>query len=1225
MAKHVTVRFAWHDDKWDGRICRDPERNIYCTGNYSLLSPRLQRRIQIDTESQHKHQKISKCLKESNYAPPCYWCINALGNEKHEVKEAHPFSDRGKSSNEWSNVPPIEYSLDEFSIFSWNFKLGYAEKGSYQRYVPPEELERRTTNYLLDLGSGNSIAFFYANYSNPITADDYKYLLLGAGLIKKTKPPKKYEIPEKTIRKVRAQPRMENTPETAWQFQILMEPENTIIFPYADYLSLIEQYQADATEQWKQLDEVALKIEEKTLIPHFKYVSMHLPHDKAIYLLYSMRQSIRQMKKHEIVKSSVLNEIENKIKKLLEVAWKERGKYPGFNNVAFLTLRNDFDREHLQDLVPKIKEYLEKHYGSIENFLDQTKEADPNQSASGSIANALRILGSNMDRLKFLSMFDFSIRQYENIQQIINRLGFETVKKNPYLLLENYNYDFHDTWNIEESDYGLGLYQIDIPLIPDPSFVKRDALHYSRSPERLRALVSKILYDIARDEGSSYCTRKDIIQKIEKYPLYYINEKLQVDVNLLANYEKQVIFKEKFVIIADIREDEVSYQLKALKDIETIIEQFTFRMLKKKHEINPEQIKQMLNKELANSAAKSISLSEKKKLYGNCLRNGLFIISGKAGSGKTQNVANLIKEFYEKRKLPVFVFTPTGKANLVVRRRLKDINLHREKNIRVSTIHRFLYRALSDFYMEYSIRRSDIAHIGELIEELLDGRLERLNEFKALAKNWTFRPKVVVIDESSMVDEILLAVLLSMINIDALEHLILVGDERQLPPIGVGRPFVDLIYYLKQKGLEENYIHLESSLRFDQTKNIGKLSELFGGQEEPSPVEIEAALNSSDDTFQTHYFSNADELRTKTANILEEIGCPSTEKPLFDLLADTFENEQGLNLDKIQIITPRRIGDYGSMAMNQKIILNGKFDFAPKTKLICEENIYFNPRKGSRILGLANGSIGYIKRDGDLHFDEIQELNDEYGPESVRYGLVSQIKSEIKSSAKIERKIDLGYAITVHKAQGSDFEHVILAFSQMSPFITRELLYTALTRPKQKLHFLISGDLKDSIAQILTKAYTNSAIEQRKTLLFGNKLSPFKPYQLKLKDGKILEVDSKIERIIARILDQLDIEFEYGPKEFLSEYRIKPDFRLQINGQTYYVEHLGNMNNQSYRERWLRKLAIYKDLGLINVLITTSESEENTDIDENVKKLIKDVKSNQIKKTEGYSMHHYEI
>ena len=445
------------------------------------------------------------------------------------------------------------------------------------------------------------------------------------------------------------------------------------------------------------------------------------------------------------------------------------------------------------------------------------------------------------------------------------------------------------------------------------------------------------------------------------------------------------------------------------------------------------------------------------------------------------------------------------------------------------------------------------------------------------------------------------------------------------PPIGVGRPFVDTIYHLKQKGFDENYVHLESSLRFDQAKNIGKLSELFSGHEEPSPLDIEETLKSIDDTLQVHYFCNNEELKRVITEILESIGCSNSQESLFNMFAKTFECQDSLNLDKIQIITPRRVGDFGSMAINQKIILNGRIEYAAKTKLICEENIDFNARKGVRVLGLANGSIGFIKSERNVHFEDIPELIEEYGFESVNEGLLNQVRDDIYNSSKTERKIDLGYAITVHKAQGSDFEHVIFAFSQISRFMTRELLYTALTRPKQKLHFLIQSDLKDNIAQILIKVFSNSAVEQRKTLLFGNKISPFKPYEITLKSGKILEVDSKIERIIARVLDQFDVEFEYAPKEFLTEYRIKPDFKLRIADQVFYLEHLGNMNNLNYRERWLRKLPIYKDLGLMDNLVTTSESEEKTDIDENIRCVIDNMKREQLRKTQGYSHHHYEI
>jgi exodeoxyribonuclease V alpha subunit len=1017
LTKHTTVRFAWHDDNWNGGICKDPERNIYCTGNYSLLSPRLQRRIEIDTEICYKGKKISEPKKECNYVPPCYWCLNALGKERYEVEDRHPFADSGRMSSEFKEIPPLKYELDGFSVFSWNFKLGYAPKGSPQRYVSPEELKTRTSNYLDEIEDGRSIAFFYANYSNPITADDYDYLLLGAGLVKGTRQPQEYEIPEHLVERMRSQRAMGNFPKDAWQFQILLEPSTVFLFPYNEYLDLIAKSKIDATEQWKSLDEVALRIEEKTLIPHFKYVSMHLPHDKAIYLLYSMRQSVRQMKAHNLVKASTLIEVEGKISGLLGHAWKVRGKYPGFCNVVQVILKNDFDRENLRELIPKVKEHVIRNYGSIEAYVEKAPDKTGKSSASGEIARSLRILERRMEYLGFLSMFDFSIRQLENLQKIIDTFGLQTIKENPYLILENYNYEFSDTWNIEESDYGIGLYQIDIPMIPDPTYANWEALHDARSPQRLRALVSKILYDIANEEGSSYSTRNDIVQRIEKYPLYYINEKLHVDVSLLSDYEKQTIFKDRFSIIADIREDDVTYQLRALKDIENIIEQFIERILKKTNKVDPDKVEGIIKRECDVSKGLKLDLVEKRKLYTDCLSNGLFVISGKAGSGKTQGVAHLIAEFFNTRKLPVFVFTPTGKANLVVRKRLKDLKLHRENKIRVSTIHRFLYRALSDYYMQYAMRRGDISHLEELISELLDGKLERLSEFRSLALNWSFNPKVVIIDEASMVDEVLLAILFSMINPESLEHLILVGDERQLPPIGVGRPFVDLIFSLKQKGLEQHYIHLESNLRFDQTKSIGRLSELFSGQEEPSPIDIEDVLKTPDESLEVHYFSDAKELGNITATILENIGCPSTGKPLFEMFAETFETESELNLDKVQIITPRRIGDFGSMTINQKIIMNGVISYAPRTKLICEENMYFNPKKGGRVLGLANGSIGYIVNHGNFHFDDIPELIEDYGLESVEKGLLSQVRSEVYNQSKTERKIDLGYAITVHKAQ----------------------------------------------------------------------------------------------------------------------------------------------------------------------------------------------------------------
>ena len=65
--------------------------NFYCRGNYSLLSPRIQKRINLEIEEKTANSKISEVIGENDYFPPCYWCINALGEETCIIKDPHPF------------------------------------------------------------------------------------------------------------------------------------------------------------------------------------------------------------------------------------------------------------------------------------------------------------------------------------------------------------------------------------------------------------------------------------------------------------------------------------------------------------------------------------------------------------------------------------------------------------------------------------------------------------------------------------------------------------------------------------------------------------------------------------------------------------------------------------------------------------------------------------------------------------------------------------------------------------------------------------------------------------------------------------------------------------------------------------------------------------------------------------------------------------------------------
>ena len=978
---------------------------------------------------------------------------------------------------------------------------------------------------------------------------------------------------------------------------------------------------------------MSVPINDGTLIPHFKYVSMHTPQDKSIYLLYLIKKSIKNIKNHKLVDHQEIVDDEAKIDKLLKVAWETRGQYPGFRNVLEVILKNDFEHDHLQDVVDELILLINEKFGGIKKFINSSINID-NSQLPINLDKAIRVIERRKDLVKFLALFDFSIPQIVNVIKIINKKGFETISKNPYQILENYYYDECDNITDNSSDYGIDLFIIDIALIPDPKYADWATLYDANSPERLRAVVSKVLDDTAKQDGNSCLTKTEILKRIEGYALYYIIEKLGLDIDLFSEIEKQSLFKERFIITNSLQGEPI-YQLKKIRDIENIIEQFVNDTLKKKYVLEKRdfQIIDRIVTEEKNKFKDKIDINERKQLYENSIKNGLFVLSGKAGSGKTNSVVNLIKKFRDDNTLPIYVFTPTGKANLVIRNRLKEQNLSNEKLITVSTIHRFLYRQLFEYFDALNPqRKGEVIRLSELVEEILDGNLEALNEFVGLSKSYRFSPQVVIIDESSMIDELLLAALFSMINPDRLKHLILVGDEKQLPPIGLGRPFVDIIYNLKKKDMVTNMIHLNSNLRFDTSAKLGLISEFFSGDKAPLPPEVDGILE-EDKTLSVQFFNNGNQLKEKIKTILLEISNAKPDNNLSNMFAQALEDKGELNLEKIQIITPRRVGSFGSWIINMNLIRDGNLEFTPKSKLICEQNIYVSPDSnwnGKKILALANGSSGYVKADNSLKFDDIDDLFQEYQLKGkwIDYNSVwRQIYSKTMGEynvLKSEKKIDFGYALTVHKVQGSDFNFVILVIPEISPFIVRELIYTAVTRAKQKLFVLINENLKEELAKVLIQTFENSSIEQRQTLLFDYKLTPYRPYPLKLKNGEIIEVKSKIEFMIAKKLDQLDVQFEYEPQEFLQDFHIKPDFKISIGGKFYYLEHLGRMDNFSYRNRWHLKFKIYGKLGFSDILITTSENDSRSNIEENVSVVINDIKLKSIKKTEGsYSKHHY--
>lgn len=1236
--KHITIRVAWHDNKWNGKICKNPSENVYCVDNYSLLSSRIQRRRNIEIEEKFKGKSISEVKNNSAYIPPCYWCINILGEEKHTIEDTHPFGD---TSNKFSVIPPLNEILKPFSVFTWNFKLSFTTTGVYKY---PPDLEDRVKKYIKNIEPTKSVVFLYANYSNPVTGDERKYLVLGAGLVREEiEFPKKYDIPEELYEDINR--KMPVFPKIAWQFQVPLDPELTFILPYHEYLQFIERKDGTKREdKEKWLEDITVKVDDPTIIPHFKYVSMYIPHDKTIYLLYKLKKSISKLKEHGVISIEQIESYEKKVDKLLEIAWRERGQYPGFENLIAIKLENEFTNDKIEEITRKLKMFIVKKFGSIDEFLNDNKNIFTLKCEDPEIETAINIIKSQFEVFTFLARFDFSKQQFKNIIDFIGKKGFNNFKANPYSILEEYFYDIKDDdWDIDNNDYGISVYHLDIALIPDTKYANWRALYTAKSLERIRALITLILRNAAQTDGHTYLSRDEIIEKIKDYPLYYIQQDFEIDQLLLSEYESDPRFKEQFKVISI--DGQVIYQLKSLEKIERIIEEFIEKVKRVEYDVDQHIVDTLVRKDiekfkyrLRDDNAREYFKRERTELYQKIFSNKLVVISGKAGSGKTSAIINLIDVFKRQRKTPIFIFTPTGKASLVIRKRLKEVELDNDPKITTSTIHRFIYRELFERTRQLSRERmKEIFKLADLVDKIFDGHYEFINDFNKLARRWQFNPKVVIIDEASMVDEVLLCLLFSLINPSTLQHLIIIGDDKQLPPIGIGRPFIDLIYYLKNQGLESKYCHLSTNLRFPLTDNrcakIEKLAELFRSDKEPLLEDIHEITKSADDTLEISYFRDANDLKNKLKQIIFEIDGQEQKndtESLWELFTHIFEPNGKFNynnLEKIQIITPKRVGKFGSTVVNREIVLEGQSRIPAGTKIICEENQYWEPERNKRILALANGSIGYITKGGYVKFVDIDELFNIFRTRRAIRNIIDRLKKIKLELLNQKEATDIpytpAYAITVHKSQGSDFDYVVFILSERSSFITRELLYTGFTRAKTKMYVLVHKDLKDELYELFRTAYINSQIELIHTLLFGHKQSPFKPYLVRLKNGDKIAVRSKIEYIIAKTLDSFGIEFVYEPEDF-AENHIKPDFKIFLENGEFYWEHLGLLNNDWYKNRWFKKYKIYEDIGITDFLITTSEGEEPKDVESQIRKIIEDLKGDNLRVTDGsYSKHHY--
>ena len=460
-------------------------------------------------------------------------------------------------------------------------------------------------------------------------------------------------------------------------------------------------------------------------------------------------------------------------------------------------------------------------------------------------------------------------------------------------------------------------------------------------------------------------------------------------------------------------------------------------------DVNSGKIRDCLNKLFPAENCAIDEVDWQKVSVANALNKAFSIIAGGPGTGKTYTVTKLLAALVMLSQAPlkIALVAPTGKAAQRLSESISNAVLGFKELIEPKVL-------------------VQIPELAQTIHRLL-GVIPNSPNFKHCQEN-LLSIDVLLIDEVSMVDLPLMARITRALPPQC--KVILLGDADQLPSVAAGSVLADLspnksaIYskknanYLAEvtgyKGLKssnktyvDHVTFLTKSRRFDGKGEIGQLaSAVINGDNQLSWQILQKAQELAE---QQSNHSQLHWLASENNDWLSRL-VQTYYKPLKhqDSLADAFRllarfrilcatRVGTTGVEKLNILIENiLLGHHASRAVSQSITSNDQQSLYHAKPIMISENDYR--------LGLYNGDIGLIWKNSAGHLMAVFEKeNGEY---------MSVIPSRLPSFETV-------YAMTIHKTQGSEFEHVAMILPNQSDnqLLSRELLYTGITRAKQKL------------------------------------------------------------------------------------------------------------------------------------------------------------------------------
>lgn len=1225
--QHLTIRVAWHDDQWNGRVCVAPSLNGYC------LSLNRIRRDRDDTKEERLAGRSWHSLKRGEL-PPCIAESGGFMSDKEWMRSFDPT---------FLNALPASYSkprkttvrVEPYTALAVPFRWMLRENqrridDSLPEPLPTDETSPLPTSWVFNrarqealgaqffgqLTPERSLVFFYCKEGHPL-GDSISRLIVGVGRIQAIGRQGYYDSDDETT-------------YPFWDRKIhhTIRPVGSdgFLLPYHDYLASTGDTDEDMRRR-DLLETIAIAVD-PAHYPAFRYSSELATSDVALSTLMRCLDAVRLVRMHGIAHGS-WDQREQWVNDQIATTWRDRGEFPGVGS-ALEALGLRIGTSLMLDLMRNGQVRPGANPWPIIDALLRGTQPAPLPSYEPHLA-PLRPVWANLsderrNLLYLLARFDLSPEQarrwYEPSERMkitLTSCSDGEILENPYRIAEaDLGDDVSPTISMEVIDRGLfpddaiGIH--DPPTAPTPFKDRNDI-------RRIRGALVTILRDAA-EAGDVLLNMEDAIERLRKLPIAHPPRNVGVD--WLTAYQAQLADTVAVFAVAAGGQDNPSVSVVQLTKLRKR-EDFVRRVLQGRTAAPIESLQVDWRALLIEAIGDAYqprnkrhhsALEEQATALEHITTHKLSVLTGHAGTGKTSVMGALLR-CQRLREDGILLLAPTGKARV----RLEQTA---GKNAEEPRVHAY---TIAQFLNE--LKRYD----GEHQRVLFTG-----NSSYKLART-------IIVDEASMLTLDDLAALLLALDLSHVQRFILVGDPNQLPPIGVGRPFADLVAYLDMLAdagaapiATDTVDFAESAAAGAQGKLSVEVRTRSGNApsdalrlaswftREPQPVNADrifdqvmagAHLNDLDISF----WKTPEDLRQRILEKLQTyLGLEHhTDIAGFDRALGIGEGGHILfdtpdSIEHFQILSPTRMQPYGVYDLNRWLQRRfrsdeirrahswggkslGQEEIVFKDKVIQVRNewlwMYDHQRQRRLRTALANGEIGIIAG-GQGNYMDVAFSGRAY--QTAGYKVSSYVDSECP--------LQLAYALTVHKAQGSQFDIVFVVIPEKSVRLSRELLYTALTRAREQLVLLVQGD--DASRLYWYSLPSESDTARRNTNLFtpairgpGSNGLFARNLIHRTSSGQL--VRSKSELVIANMLEHMDIAYKYeavfvGEIERGMRY---PDFTFATpDGSRIIWEHLGMLNLPGYARGWEEKRQWYEKNGIVEgVRLFTTRDDDHGGLD----------------------------